>query len=286
MAAVVRSLTEADGPALDDFFRRHPHTTLFLQSNRAVAGLEDRGERFQGAWAGAFRDGALRAVAAHFWNGVVILECPEALEAVLDAAVAASRRAVDGLIGPAEQVALARRHLGLAHATPRLASDEDLFVLALADLRVPEPLRGGAVRLRAPTEAERPLLVDWRRAYAIEVLGARDEPSLPGRCAEEIDQLLALERIWLLESGGRPVATTALNAALPHCVQVGGVYTPPAFRGRGHARAAVAGSLLEARARGAGEAVLFTGRDNAMARRVYDALGFRARLAWALLLLR
>ena len=72
---------------------------------------------------------------------------------------------------------------------------------------------------------------------------------------------------------GAPVAYSAFNARLPEIVQVGGVWTPPDRRGRGYARAVVAGSLLEARAEGVRRAVLFT--SNPMARRAYEALGFR-----------
>jgi predicted GNAT family acetyltransferase len=50
------------------------------------------------------------------------------------------------------------------------------------------------------------------------------------------------------------------------------VYTPPELRGRGFARAAVAASLLEARAEGAARAVLFT--SSGAAARAYEALGF------------
>jgi predicted GNAT family acetyltransferase len=58
-------------------------------------------------------------------------------------------------------------------------------------------------------------------------------------------------------------------------VQVGGVWTPPARRGRGYARAAVAGSLLDARARGVTRGVLFTAQENRPAQRAYEALGFQ-----------
>jgi predicted GNAT family acetyltransferase len=80
---------------------------------------------------------------------------------------------------------------------------------------------------------------------------------------------------WLLEQDGWPVASTGFNARLPDVVQIGGVYTPPALRGRGYARAAVAGSLLAVRETGVRRAVLFTGTDNEPARRTYLALGFR-----------
>jgi predicted GNAT family acetyltransferase len=84
------------------------------------------------------------------------------------------------------------------------------------------------------------------------------------------------------EAQGRPVAFTGFNAALPDVVQVGGVYTPPFGRARGFARAAVAGSLLHARDRGAVRAVLFTDVDNAPAQRAYRALGFEPVGDWGL----
>ena len=68
---------------------------------------------------------------------------------------------------------------------------------------------------------------------------------------------------------------SAFNAALPDCVQVGGVFTPPPLRGRGFGRAVVAGTLLLARERGVERSVLFTGPDNAPAQTAYRALGYR-----------
>jgi predicted GNAT family acetyltransferase len=62
------------------------------------------------------------------------------------------------------------------------------------------------------------------------------------------------------------------NAVLPDAVQIGGVYTPPELRGRGHARAVVATSLTDARAAGATRAILFTPRPDAAA--AYRAVGF------------
>ena len=70
-----------------------------------------------------------------------------------------------------------------------------------------------------------------------------------------------------------PVSYSAFNASLPEIVQVGGVWTPPEQRGRGYARAVVAGSLLDARAERVVRAVLFT--ENPAARRAYEALGFQ-----------
>jgi predicted GNAT family acetyltransferase len=57
-------------------------------------------------------------------------------------------------------------------------------------------------------------------------------------------------------------------------VQIGGVWTPPAWRGRGYAKAVVAGALLAARERGVARSVLFTGPDNHPAQAAYRALGY------------
>jgi predicted GNAT family acetyltransferase len=62
---------------------------------------------------------------------------------------------------------------------------------------------------------------------------------------------------------------------LPDVVQVGGVYTPPALRGKGHARLALALHLAEARGKGVGRAILYAFSEPAA--RAYRAIGFQAR---------
>jgi ribosomal protein S18 acetylase RimI-like enzyme len=283
--APVRLLAPGDEPLLAAFFARHPDTTLFLQSNSAAAGLVDRGEPQQGSYAGAFdRDGALVAVACHCWNGNLLLEAPEALAAVAGAAVAASGRAVTGLIGRDAQARAARRVLGLEAAETTLDSREDLFALALAELRVPAPLAAGALACRPPRDEELAGLVAWRHDYRVEAIGEAPGPGLRARCAEEIELLQRLERQFVLEEQGRLVAYAAYNAATPDCVQIGGVWTPPALRGRGHARAVVAGALLRARERGVARSVLFTPTGNAPAQAAYRALGYRRTGDYALIL--
>ena len=69
------------------------------------------------------------------------------------------------------------------------------------------------------------------------------------------------------------------NARAADTVQVGGVWTSPELRGRGHARAVVAGALLVARSAGARRGVLFTGERNIPALRAYRALGNCGRSA-------
>jgi uncharacterized protein len=57
-------------------------------------------------------------------------------------------------------------------------------------------------------------------------------------------------------------------------VQIGGVWTPPALRGKGYGKSVVAGSLLAARSQGVKRAILFTGDNNQAAQAVYRGIGF------------
>src|SRR2546427_497277 len=133
----------------------------------------------------------------------------------------------------------------------------------------------GQVRCRHPEPAELDLVVRWRVDFSVEALGATDAPALETAC--RADALLLQERGagWLLLDGVTPVAYSAFNAMLPEIVQIGGVWTPPALRGRGYARAVVAGSLVAAHQQNAQRAVLFADPLNQAAQRAYLSIGFR-----------
>src|SRR4029079_13272374 len=193
--------------------------------------------------------------------------------ALARAAVEWSGRPVTGLSGPLEQVREARSELQLDHAAVALDRAEWLYALDLSQFVIPEPLSNGTVVCRPPRPEERATLCAWRLAYDIELLGATDSPSTRQRSEEFLDAQIAEGNAWVAVVEDTPVSLSAFNAALPDMVQLGGIYTPPALRGRGFAKAAVAASLLVARQRGSSRAVLFT--QNPSAARTYEAIGFR-----------
>ena len=84
---------------------------------------------------------------------------------------------------------------------------------------------------------------------------------------------MPLGDVRLLLEDGVPVAMSAVNARLPDMVQIGGVYVPPELRSRGRGGAVVAAQLLEERARGVREAVLFANNDAAARAFVLLAIG-------------
>jgi RimJ/RimL family protein N-acetyltransferase len=273
MPATVRRIRASDAAAFEAFLAPLADSSLFLLANARKAGFEDSGRPFEGTYSGAFDSDRLRGVAAHFWNGILAVQALALLPEVVRHAAGASGRAVAGLTGPQAQVVAARDALGFSGRPAALEGPEGLFALDLADLAVPEALGSGRVRCRGPRPEELALLARWRAAYRQEVLGEPEGPASDASAREDVESLDASASHWVLEEGGAPVAYTAFNARLSEIVQVGGVWTPPGFRGRGYARCAVAGSLVTARSQGADRAVLFT--ENPAAIRAYEAIGFR-----------
>jgi len=280
----VMLLDEAHRTELAAFFEREPDTTLFLRSNLAEAGLHDATHPFGGVWAGAFEGGQLVAVAAHFNGGNVVVAGRPCAEQAARSAVRESGRAVGGVVGPWSLAVATLEGLALA-ARPSVRSREVLYRLGLDALCVPETLARGDLRCRAAGEDDLPLLFEWRMAFERESLPGLSETARTAAVQRSLEHATRLGRLFVVEdASGRPLGTTAFNAWADGIVQVGGVFTPPRARGRGVARAAVAGSLMHAKELGAHRSVLFTRDDNTPARRAYEALGYQAVGDYGLLL--
>jgi ribosomal protein S18 acetylase RimI-like enzyme len=262
---------------MEAFLRKHADSSMILLGNLAADGVEDRGGRFGGIYAGTFDEqGVLRAVAAHYRIGNLFAqaESEAALDAAVQLAVATSGRPVLGMIGLRWLVLRARALLGLDSAPARYDAAEGLYALDLAELREPALVADPQLELRALRASDADLVVAWRRAYNVETLGATDGAELEAQCREGFERSLARGERCLLTYAGKPCGATDFNSRLPDMVQVGGVYTPPEARSRGYARAAVGLSLRDARERGVRRAILFTGDSNVPAIKAYRSLGF------------
>jgi len=263
-----------DLPAIDAYLQRHADTAMILRSNLRAAGLAWSRERYQGQYMLAWRGDALVGLIGHFWNEMIVVQADETVAALARACVAVSGRPVVGFLGPEPQVREARAALGLADTAASLEDEETLMALGLDALIVPPALAAGTLRGRPARPEDRAALVAWRIAFLVEAAGRAPGAKVEAEAADMIDAAYAGDRLWLVEDAGAPVGMALYNAQLPDCVQIGGVYTPPALRGRGYARAVVAAMLLDARARGVGRALLFTPSPDAAA--AYRAIGFTA----------
>ncbi|MHC5769715.1 MAG: GNAT family N-acetyltransferase [Nostoc sp.] len=271
---ILRTLQPGDEVSLETFLLQHTSTSMFLRSNWRAAGLLDQGARFQGTYIAAYIDETIVAVAAHFWNEMIVVQAPVYLPEVVQAVVAQSGRAISGISGPAAQVKATKSILGLSKRPTQLDEAEILFSLALRDLQIPEALVSAKVQCRLPHPDELELLSEWCIAYNVEALGKTDTPSLRTDCDRIIEARQATAMHWILVAGDTPVSYSAFNASLPDIVQIGGVWTPPGVRGKGYAKSVVAGSLLNARSLLVKRAILFTGNNNQAAQAVYRGIGF------------
>jgi GNAT superfamily N-acetyltransferase len=247
---------------------------MFPLSNLARFGLDGDHDYAPSMWV-AERHGVVSGVLTVGRAGMVM---PNLAGTDRSDAVGVLRgRDITGLIGPMEEVRPLLAELDLGGHPTTLDRDEPHFELDLEDLMVPE----GEGRLMPLEAADPEEMIRWRADYNVEAVG------LPRSTAEaeapaSYQNYVAAKSHRVLMSEDRPLATCGFNAFLPDIVQIGGVYTPPALRGHGHARRAVAMHLAEAQARGVKLATLFSGSD--MASRAYRAIGFRLIGQWTLVL--
>lgn len=272
---IVRILSQGDEPALEAFLLPRVESSMFLIGNMRASGLIDQGQTFQGTYAARFIDGKISAVAAHYWNKVLALQAPHDPAPLCELAIRRSGRAVDRLIGPHDQVQVAKQALRIEESNIQKDETEKLYRLDLSSLVIPSALASGKVKARRMGPGDVDLIAEWRVGYSIEASNAKDSPELRVHWRKESERLAKEGRTWILEDKAEPVACSSFNVAIDQAVQVGGVWTPTHLRSRGYARAVVAASLLDARAEGVKIGILFTGEDNIPAQKAYAALGFR-----------
>lgn len=278
----LKILQLGDEELLESFISQHINTSMFLRSNLQAAGLVDGNQRYQGTYIAAFENQEIKAVAAHYWNGMIVVQAPVYLEEVVKAVVEKSNRVISGITGEAKQVKLTRKALQLENRPTQLNDDEILFSLALDKLQLPPALTSGKVQCRHPLSEELELLTQWNVAYCVETLGDTETPKLVAKCRQRIESTQAQARHWVLvaennkkNKENKLVSYSAFTAGLPDIVQIGGVYTPPSLRGKGYAKCVLAGSLFDAKSQGVYQALLFTSKNNLAAQAVYRGIGFQ-----------
>jgi predicted GNAT family acetyltransferase len=276
-----RQLDERDRSDAETFLVQHRDSSMFLRSNIRRCGFAYSGRRFEATYMAALDAGRIVAIISHTWNGLLIVQAPVEAEALAQALVRASGRAVTGFSGPRDQVRRVRAALGLSDAPAQLDEAEALYGLELTALRVPADAPD--VLCREASAGDRDTLLQFRLAYEVEALGGADDADSHARVASFLDAQLAAGHAWVAVAAGEVVSLSALNATLPDIVQLGGIYTPPRHRGRSYAKHVIATQLLAARSAGANRSVLFT--DNPSAVRCYEALGFERLSEFSLVLL-
>ena len=190
-----------------------------------------------------------------------------------DGTIEALAQAVDdelpGVVGALPEVEqFARAWASRTGVTPQRRVAQGVFALEQVEPLGPVP---GAMRM--PGSADRPLLLEWFLAFAIEALPQRhpDEE----RLARELDHRLssADAGVVLWENDGA-VSLAGFGGPTPNGIRIGPVYTPPELRGHGYASALVAELSSSLLTGGRRFCFLYTDLANPTSNKIYERIGY------------
>ena len=269
----IRRLKPGDENKLESFLKEHAYTSMHMRSNVKRAGLnsdDENLEKHQGIYYAYINSNEdIEGVIAYFWNKNIIMQTGPHLKELFKA-LADEDISFHGLLGPASQVRRVIDFLSVPEDKLQVSWDEKLYALQLDKLKTPAPLENQEVQVRGYKASDKNLVLNWRKAFSIESLNAKDDELLDERARQEIERMR--DDLSLLVDQDKIVAMCSSDTALPDSVNIGAVYTPPEHRSNGYARAVVAGSLINAQKLGATRSILFT--NNPAAAKAYTALGY------------
>ena len=189
-----------------------------------------------------------------------------------DSAIEALAAAIDdelpGIIAAQpEAEAFAKAWSAKTGVTSRVNRAQGVF--SLERVEPPQPTPG---RIRNAGAEDRPLVLEWWRAFLEEALGESPEPE---SVAHEVDHRLGAEDggvvLW---EDGETVSLSGFGSPTPNGIRIGPVYTPPEHRRRGYASALVA-ELSERMLNERRFCFLYTDLANPTANKIYEQIGYK-----------
>jgi predicted GNAT family acetyltransferase len=153
------------------------------------------------------------------------------------------------------------------------ASARRRFALMIYALEAVRPVTGVPGRAREATPDDRPFLLDWWRAFTIEVGHAR--PGDEAEIARAVDRrLTAVDAGFVLWEDDGPVSFAGFGGQTPNGIRIGPVYTPASLRGRGYASALVAELSARLLSGGRRFCFLYTDASNPASNKIYQRIGY------------
>ena len=268
---MIREAVKGDEALIEAYLAKHFTTAMFMRGNLRDFGIGNT----QAPYGMRFfirEEGEVTGIGGVGNGGAVMLQAsgnPAEIVVHMRAALPAGFMPTV-TTGAPEMVQAILEGFGAGAAPMQMNETEPLFLLPKSAL-VPQDMTG--FTLRPATMDDLPLLAKWNHAYNLEVLGVVDSPESRKETHEAAHRTIIHGRQRLLVKDGDVVAQTNFNAALPDTVQIGGVYTPPALRGQGYARRAVAAHLSEAFSAGIKNSILFSASEAAS--QAYRSVGFK-----------
>lgn len=259
---MIRLLTEADRAMAVEFLSIAPQFNLYMLGNLEKLGFAHEICEFWGDVVPTPNGTRLRAVLNRYmtgWTvyGVAAADWP-ALGSILDNHPAGASRLQDNPDGIASFMPYLQRY------RQEKMEIEEVMDLNPADF---QPLAAPAgITIRRGSLAD---LAELTAFYA--------EAEHMSRSPAAVERPLRDTRLWLAEQNGKILSTALTNAETSKLAMIGGVYTPPAARGRGLSQAVCSGLCADLIA-DQKQPVLYWGTPAAGA--VYRKLGFHATGQW------
>ena len=264
---------------VQNFLSHHISTSMFMKINLKNAGLEGEGAHSAKYFGYVDNLGTLQGIVALYWNGIIMCQCPNEthLNEIISSIISnncGEKFYLKGIFGPSSQVIYAKRALNLSAEDFSMDSIEALFELNLTDLKRPRHFDSSTMCIQPVCCFEKSLITSWIRSYCIEALKSVENDKFESDLKEKVQGLYDSEHCYVLKVNGTPVSLCGFNAALSDIVQVGPVWTPFEFRGRGYGQSAVYLNLERLRNPELKQSVLFTDAANLAAIQCYKNLGF------------
>ncbi|MBN2025589.1 MAG: GNAT family N-acetyltransferase [Actinobacteria bacterium] len=264
---MIRLLDERDRDEVLALLDRDHELNLIMIYNITHFGLEDRGIPFQGRYFAVFREGAMSGVAALFNLGSLFIYAPEPdLAHELADHMAGLERKPRFVIGRSEWVIPLLERFSSLGLRAKGWEEQEYMTLGPESFR---PRLSPEARYAVPRDLER--LMELNRDFQLEYFGDLDE-------AEEA--LGRMAEVRMRDSGiavavmdGEIVSKAETMARTPRAALIGGVYTVPAYRGRGLSFACMS-LLCKAILDNTGKACLNVAMENLPAQIIYRGIGF------------
>ena len=181
--------------------------------------------------------------------------------------IALQNKSLPGAIGLKSQAAIfARAWQSLTGQSFELA-----VAMKIHQLETIQPINTASGKLRLARKGDRELLIEWIEAFEKEALG---DNAVQSDYQSWFENNIRKQSLYVWQNK-IPVSMTTFGGATPNGIRIGGVYTPPKYRGKGYATSCVAAVSQHLLNTGYKYCFLFTDMANPTSNHIYQKIGYQ-----------
>lgn len=254
------------------FLARHEESAQFLINHLREHGVSLGEHRNSGNFKAIRLGGEVSSVFCLARQGTLYVQSSYPQPEIVLGACAGESIDLKGFVGDWDSVAPVYR-LFRERFPSFVAAFESREILYSKALRSGDPAIRHDARVRLLARADFPSWIQLRRAFLLEAGLPIDAPD--EQMQRDFEANVASKCWWGLFEGNELCSQSALNSTGERVGQVGGVFTPRAFRQRGLAKATMFHMLRDCLdIHGHAKSVLFTGERDLPAQKLYESMGY------------